>query len=135
MTVASVRVTAHFEASLARIESFCIERDAPDVFTHLVQDLRTNVVTVLEEHPRIGRCFLARSPKSAEARSRINALAQRLGSIDVREYLAGDYLILYALHESTQRGTAVLVVDLLSIRHHRELSFDFPNYWQENRDG
>ena len=39
----------------------------------------------------------------------------------LRQYLLGDYLILYTQAEST--------VYLLSIRHHRQLSFDFARLW------
>jgi hypothetical protein len=39
----------------------------------------------------------------------------------VREYVAGDYLNLYVVIER--------VVYLLSIKHHRQLSFDFDRFW------
>jgi hypothetical protein len=38
----------------------------------------------------------------------------------LREYLHGDYLVLYV----TLDASATVV--LLSIRHHRQVSFDFP---------
>jgi hypothetical protein len=41
----------------------------------------------------------------------------------LREYLHGDYLILYVAME------AEAAVYLLSIRHHRQLSFDFARLW------
>jgi hypothetical protein len=41
----------------------------------------------------------------------------------LREYLTGDYLILYA--DSEADATAYL----LSIRHHRQMSFDFARHW------
>ncbi len=40
----------------------------------------------------------------------------------IREYIADDYLLLYAVRDSG--------VFLLSIRHHRQLSFDLRTYWQ-----
>ena len=40
----------------------------------------------------------------------------------VREYIASDYLVLYAVRKST--------VYLLSIRHHRQLSFDLREHWR-----
>jgi hypothetical protein len=40
---------------------------------------------------------------------------------DVREYVVGDYLVLYALS-----GAAAY---LLAIRHHRQLSFDMRAHW------
>ena len=41
----------------------------------------------------------------------------------LREYLHGDYLLLYAAMEATD------TVYVLSIRHHRQLTFDFSAYW------
>jgi hypothetical protein len=51
----------------------------------------------------------------------IERLKARIGRGEIREYLTGDYLILYALI-----GDAVY---LLSIRHHRQLSFDIERFW------
>ena len=42
---------------------------------------------------------------------------------NLREYLLSDYLLLYQVDE--QRS----MVYLLSIRHHRQLSFDFHRMW------
>jgi hypothetical protein len=41
----------------------------------------------------------------------------------LREYLHGDYLVLYAAMEAQE------TVVLLTIRHHRQLSFDFARLW------
>ena len=41
----------------------------------------------------------------------------------LREYLHGDYLLLYAAMDAQK------TVYLLSIRHHRQLSFDFARLW------
>ncbi|MHB8758912.1 MAG: hypothetical protein ACYC5S_02190 [Thiobacillus sp.] len=41
----------------------------------------------------------------------------------MREYLHGDYLMLYNASETAA------TVYLLSIRHHRQLSFDFTRLW------
>jgi hypothetical protein len=40
---------------------------------------------------------------------------------EVRQLIEGDYIVLYLV-----RGDSVF---LLSIRHHRELSFDFSAHW------
>ena len=40
----------------------------------------------------------------------------------MREYVLKDYLLLYALIDGA-------TVYLLSIRHHRQLSFDFEGHW------
>jgi hypothetical protein len=41
----------------------------------------------------------------------------------LREYLHGDYLMFYAVMDAQE------TVVLLSIRHHRQLSFDFYRLW------
>jgi hypothetical protein len=56
-----------------------------------------------------------------EARERIATLAARTRARELREYISGDYLILYALSEST--------VYLLAIKHYRQLSFDIEAHW------
>ena len=71
---------------------------------------------------RIGRRYLANPPQSAEALAQLAGLPA--GAPDaLREYLHGDYLMLYAAME------ADATVHLLSIRHHRQLSFDFARLW------
>lgn len=54
--------------------------------------------------------------------ARLDTLKRRVGkNTSLREYISGDYLVLYAL-----RGTYLY---LLSIRHHRQLSFDLKEHW------
>jgi len=70
----------------------------------------------------MGRRYLDHVPRSAEAMAQLAALPA--GAADaLREYLHGDYLILYSEAESNA------TVYLLSIRHHRQLSFDFGRLW------
>jgi hypothetical protein len=45
----------------------------------------------------------------------------------LREYLHGDYLLLYLVEEASPKTEATVV--LLTIRHHRELSYDFYGLW------
>ena len=117
-----VGITANFEANLASIEAFWLEIGAPAACNALLDDLAESVIPNLEKHPRIGRPFLDREAGSVETRARIAALTKNLGDDELREYLSGDYLILYAISGN--------VVNLLSIRHHRQLSFDFARLWQ-----
>ena len=101
---------------------FLSEADAAFVFDKLIAELRATVVPNLARFPRIGRRYLDNPPQSAEAMAQLAALPE--GSAHaLREYLHGDYLILYAAveHKAT--------VYLLSIRHHRQLSFDFSRLW------
>lgn len=120
--MATVIVTAHFVRRLDACRDWLAGTGAPPaVFEGLLDSLFGRVFPTLEQFPLTGRDFLARSPDSLEGRIRAEMLRQRLGGADLREYLADDYLILYAV-----RGDDVL---LLSIRHHRELSFDFTDLW------
>jgi hypothetical protein len=85
-------------------------------------ELRTTVVPKLRRFPRIGRRYLDQPPQSAEALVQLAALPP--GAADrLREYLHGDSLILYMV------ATPGRLVHLLSIRHHRELSFQFSRLW------
>ena len=130
---ASVRFTANFEANLAGIAAFWEARDAPTAYASLLDDLAATVIGNLERHPRIGRTFFARSAHSIEVRERVAALRSRFGDAEVREYLSGDYLLLYVLVAQPPPRTPGLTAHLLAIRHHRQLSFDFEGFWQANR--
>ena len=120
----NVRVTANFEANLEAIKQFLTEAGAPLAFDALLDDLAGHLIPTLEHHPEIGRPFLDRKAHSVEARQRIQQLTSRIGTgtTSLREYIAGDFLILYATQEK--------FVYLLSIKHHRQLSFDFPTHWR-----
>ena len=117
-----VELTASFLERLDAIEAFLVEADAGFAFDALVAELRATVIPNLRRFPRIGRRYLANPPQSAEALAQLAALPA--GAPDaLREYLHGDYLMLYAAVE-TQAS-----VYLLSIRHHHQLSFDFARLW------
>jgi plasmid stabilization system protein ParE len=116
-----VELTASFARRLESIETFLAEADAPLAYDKLLDGLRRTVIPNLRRFPRIGRRYLDQPPQSAEAMTQLAALPR--GAADaLREYLHGDYLILYTLIGST--------VYLLSIRHHRQLSFAFAKLWQ-----
>lgn len=119
--VAAVKLTANFEANLLAIESFWSASGAPQGYERLLDDLLDTVIPNLEVHPQIGRPFLERPAHSVEAQTMMGRLSARVGRGELREYLARDYLILYALIGD--------IVYLLAIRHHRQLSFDFEAFW------
>lgn len=115
-----VELTASFIERLESIEDFLTEAGAPQAFDKLLDGLRRTVIPNLRRFPRIGRRYLDKPPQSAEALAQLAALPS--GAADaLHEYLHGDYLILYTLTGST--------VHLLSIRHHRQLSFAFAKFW------
>jgi len=132
-TQATVRFTANFEANLAQIATFWSERDAPQAYVALLDEVGDTVIPNLEQHPRIGRDFFARTAQSIEARERVAALLKRFGAAEVREYLSGDYLLLYCVVAEGGARKPRLTVYLLAIKHHRQLSFDFEGFWQANR--
>ena len=116
-----VELTASFIERLESIETFLAEADAPQAYDKLLDGRGRTVIPNLRRFPRIGRSYLDQPPQSAEAMTQLAALPR--GAADaLREYLHGDYLILCTLTGST--------VYLLSIRHHRQLSFAFARLWQ-----
>ncbi len=117
-----VELTASFLERLNSIEAFLGEANAAFAFDDLVDNIRTTVIPNLRRFPRIGRSYLANPPQSAEALALLASLPVGAANA-LREYLHGDYLMLYTVIDETE------IVYLLSIRHHRQLSFDFAGFW------
>ena len=126
---AAVKSTANFEANLKAIADFWTRADGTPAFETLLDELDV-AIGHLEQHPLMGRRFFARSAASVEVKNRVRQLQVRLGAIDVREYLCGDYLLLYCVVPLPKAGRPTLY--LLAIRHHRQLSFDFDGFWRAN---
>lgn len=117
-----VELAASFLERLESIEAFLVEADACFAFDDLLAEIRATVIPNLRRFPRIGRRYLANPPQSAEALALLAAMPA--GAPDaLREYLHGDYLMFYAVMEAQE------TVVLLTIRHHRQLSFDFARLW------
>ena len=117
-----VELAASFLERLESIEAFLVEADAGFAFDDLLAEIRATVIPNLSRFPRIGRRYLDNPPQSAEALTLLAAMPA--GAPDaLREYLHGDYLMLYAVMEAQE------TVVLLTIRHHRQLSFDFARLW------
>lgn len=122
----TVKLTANFERNLADIEAFLVEADATQAFDGLLDALLDTVIPNLERFPGMGRPFLNRAAGSVEAANALTAVHAKLKAvlaetIDLREYVMDHYLVLYVqIHKN---------IHLLSIRHHRQLSFDFEAHW------
>ena len=84
----------------------------------LLDELFGTVLPNMERFPLIGRDFMARQPRAVEG---INLHEALLGALQIREFVHGDYLLLYALSEEK--------LYLLAIKHHRQLSFDLNAFW------
>lgn len=117
-----VELTSSFLERLDAIETLLIEAEATFAYDHLLAELRTTVIPNLARFPRIGRRYLENAPQSAEALAQLAALPAGSAAA-LREYLHGDYFTLFVASEA---DTAIY---LLSIHHHRQLSFDFPRLW------
>jgi plasmid stabilization system protein ParE len=121
-----VELTASFLERLDAIEAFLVEADAGFAFDDLLAELRATVIPNLQRFPRMGRRYLANPPQSSEALALLAAMPA--GAPDaLREYLHGDYLLLYLVEDASPKTGAT--VYLLTIRHHRQLSFDFARLW------
>ena len=119
----AVKITANFEANLAGIEAFCLQDDAPQAYDLLLDNLLNTIIPNLEQFSKVGRPFLAGQAQSIESQVMIERLKARTGRGEIREYVTDDYLILYASIGD--------VAYLLSIRHHRQLSFDLRGFWPQ----
>ena len=120
-----VKLTANFERNLGQAEAFLLEANAPQAFDALLDELTDTVIPNLERFPGMGRLFFERPIRSVEASNRMDVLKRKLNVIakdgEIREYVMPHYLVLYARFDAT--------IYLLSIRHHRQLSFDFQAQW------
>lgn len=120
-TVHQVRVTASFRRTLDGLAAFLREAEAPRAFDALLRDLADTVIPNLERFPEMGRDFLLRSAGSVEVAQGLEEIRAIGAGLRLREYVLSPYLLLYATDEQT--------VYLMAIRHHRQLSFDFPGLW------
>ena len=120
-----VKLTANFERNLGQAEAFLLEANAPQAFDALLDELTDTVIPNLERFPVMGRLFFVRPIRSVEASNSMDVLKRKLNVIakdgEIREYVMSHYLVLYARFDAT--------IYLLSIRHHRQLSFDFQAQW------
>ena len=120
-----VKLTANFERNLGQAEAFLLEANAPQAFDALLDELTDTVIPNLERFPGMGRLFFERPIRSVEASNGMDVLKRKLNVIakdgEIREYVMSHYLVLYARFDAT--------IYLLSIRHHRQLSFDFQAQW------
>nr|WP_154378609.1 type II toxin-antitoxin system RelE/ParE family toxin [Duganella guangzhouensis] len=110
-------MSANFERNLSAIEQFFLDAEAPQVFDTLLAGLLNDVIPNLEHFPELGLPFLDRADRSAEVSRELAVLQAKLPhNTELRELLWDAYLILYSSDGA--------IVHLLSIKHHRQLSFD-----------
>jgi len=126
----TVKLTANFERNLEEVENFLLDADIPQVFDALLDELTETVVPNLERFPGMGRLFLDRPTRSVEVANGNAHLDKHMAAVandgELREYVMTNYLLLYARIKGT--------VYLLSIRHQRQLSFDFQRCGKRGRE-
>lgn len=124
-----VKFTANFERNLEVIDAFLLQAEAPHAFDALLDELSDTVIPNLERFSDLGRLFLERPVRSIEVSNGTVRLTQQLNALakdaELREYVMTHYLLLYARIKG--------VVYLLSIRHQKQLSFDFEALWSVGR--
>ncbi len=117
---AQVSAAPHFAASLLAVHAFMLAQDAasaPARLAQLKRDLR-EMKTLLAWSPAGGRPARFLRPNSAQASLRLAAvqqLAQCAGLSQLREYVIGPHVVLYA-HSDAE-------VVLLSLKHYRQLTY------------
>jgi plasmid stabilization system protein ParE len=113
--------TENFSANLTAIEAF-LEPESAVAFQRLLERLFDEVIPTLCRFPLAGRSFLAHAIQSTKVKTLVRKLRGRLTkSDDLREFIVDDYLVLYLV-----RGERLV---FLSIKHHRQLSFDLRRFW------
>jgi plasmid stabilization system protein ParE len=113
--------TQDFAENLEAIRTF-LGDEARQAVGDLLDRLLTDVVPTLARFPSSGRSFLAQPIGSLEARSAVRRLKWSLQPGDeVREFIFDNYLLLYLVREEQ--------LFFLSIKHHRQLSFDLSRFW------
>jgi len=121
--VRQVKLTANFRRTLDGVAAFLREAGAANAFAPLLADLADKVIPNLERFPDMGRDFSARPVGSVEVAQGLDGLDALAASLRRREYILPPYQLLYAADGQT--------VYLIAIRHHRQLSFDFPSLWDD----
>src|SRR3990172_5419863 len=113
--------TDNFLRNLDTIRDF-LKPEGGRVFGRLLDRLFDDIIPTLCRFPQSGRIFLSHPTRSREAQVLLIKMRARLKtSDDLREFVVDDYLVLYL-----RRGTRML---FLSIKHHRQLSFDLRRFW------
>jgi len=115
--------TQNFSTNLLAIEAF-LGTEGQKPFHRFLDRLFKDLIPQLCRFPKSGRSFLTHTIHSAEVKLLVKKLRTRLNpDDDLRECIVDDYLVLYLLRDKQ--------MVFLSVNHHRQLSFDLKQFWQE----
>ncbi len=113
--------TENFAENLDAIRGF-VGEDGRAAFAGLLDHLFDDLVPTLCQFPRSGRPFFDHPSRSLETRVARRRLRRLIQSGDeLREFILDEYLLLYLVRRNQ--------VIFLSIKHHRQLSFDLHRFW------
>ena len=118
----TVELIGHFLACLDSVADYLEEAEAGFAYDDLLARLRAELIPNLSRFHGMGRRYLDTPPRSVEGLGLLATLPP-VAADRLRLILLGDYLVLYVVDDGTR------TVTLLSIRHHRQLSFDFARMW------
>ncbi len=110
MTPRKVTGTVNFARNLEGLRDFHSEH--PAAFERAVAKLQDEVLPLLRKQPNLGRLY-QRNPTAPPIVERVK---ERLGGGVLREFLVGEYVVLYLVGKKQ--------LALISIRHQRELEFN-----------
>lgn len=114
-------ITENFVRNLDAIEEF-LKPEGSKAFQRLLDRLFQQTIPTLSRFPEAGRSFLGHPIRSLEAARLQKRLKRLMGAEDVlREFIVGDYLVLYLIRKRH--------IFFLSIKHHRQLSYDLSRFW------
>jgi hypothetical protein len=112
-------VLPNFKQNLETIEQFWTVCQLPKQHLKLVSEIGNTLYVNLEGFPQIGRRFIADTSDDQHIQTRALVLLARaratLNGVEIREYLLGDYLVLYGVDE--------LRIYLIAIKHHKQAGF------------
>ena len=115
---AEIRITRNFEDNLDRIREFLLQV-SPEQAAQRLTILEREVVaacSLLAAHPAIGRSLHGATNRKLDlALRQLQARTKALGAGELREWIVGEYTLLYA-------GSAE-AVHLLALKHQRQLAY------------
>lgn len=113
--------TENFAKNLDALEEF-LKLEGAKAFQRLLDRLFRQALPTLIRFPHAGRSFLHHQTRSLEAGRLLKRLERLMGKEnEIRELILGDYLILYLIRKRD--------LFFLSIKHHRQLSYDLKRFW------
>ena len=119
-----LQVARSFKENLEQIRTFLEERGALQAYESLLDDLFGSLAPSLARFPLMGADLLAKAAGSAEGFAAHGRVRDRLPpGTSVRQVITRGYVVIYLAGEAE--------VVLLSIRHHKQLSLDLCEVWEE----